>query len=448
MSIKEHIENVQSGKIRLVDTVKKWLNEAKKINKEYHYFTAISDDLAISLAKAVENNPKGKLAGLPVSVKDCICVKGVESAAGSRILGSYKPPYNATVVDRLIHEGAIIIGKTSQDAFGFGSFSLNTEDPPKNPFDKSRVTGGSSGGAAGITQKASFPHVAIAESTGGSISNPAAFCGVVGLTPTYGIISRYGLIDYGSSLDKIGIMAKDTESARIVFDVIKGHDPHDSTSVIPNVKADNQIRKVAVIKESLDINKGIKALVLDKLKGMNLKYDIVSMPLTFKYGLAAYYIIALSEASTNLAKYCGLRYGMHLPLKDYYNRYFSSVRGKFFSKEAKRRVILGTFTRMAGYRDAYYLKALKVRTLMINEYKQLFNKYSLLISPSMPITAPKQNEVSKLEPIDVYRMDILTVGPNLAGLPHISIPCGYIDKLPVGVMFIADHFMEDKLLRL
>lgn len=416
------------------------MKDLEKINKEYNFFNVICN---------IQEKKSGKLKDLNISVKDCICVKGIESKAGSKILEGYKPVFDATVIERVKNEGAIIIGKTSQDEFGFGSFSVNTYNIPKNPYDKTRSCGGSSGGSAGITKKLSelkIKHVAIAESTGGSIACPASFCGVYGFTPSYGVVSRYGLIDYANSLDKIGLMADNLTDIKKVFDIIKGYDEKDSTSLKEELNKDDKIKKVAVIKESLNVDKEIKDLILKTVKQKFGDYDLISLPLAEKYAIPVYYILAMAESSTNLAKYCGMRYGASLELKGNFDEYFSSVRTEYFGQETKRRIILGTFTRMAGYRDAFYLKAAKLRNLIIQEYKKAFKKYDLIISPTMPVIAPKFSEIEKLTPLQNYMMDILTVGPNLAGLPHISCNCGFIDKMPVGIMYIADHLNDYKLL--
>ena len=423
--------------------MKEIIKKIKDINKEYNYFNIVSEDF--------KNENKGKLNNLLISVKDCICVKNLESRAGSKILEGYIPVFNATVTQKLINEGAIIIGKTSQDEFGFGSFSVNTYNIPKNPFDKLRTCGGSSGGSAGITKKLSelkIEHVSIAESTGGSIACPASFCGIYGFTPSYGLVSRYGLIDYANSLDKIGVMANSLKNIKKVFDIIKGYDEKDSTSLNKELNKDDKIKKVAVIKESLNVNPEIKELILKKVKEKFGTYDIISLPLIEKYAIPVYYILAMAESSTNLAKYCGMRYGASLELKGNFDEYFTDVRTKYFGQETKRRIILGTFTRMAGYRDAYYIKAAKVRNLIIQEYKKAFKKYDLLISPTMPVIAPKFLEIEKLTPLENYMMDILTVGPNLAGLPHISCNAGFSkkEKMPIGIMYIADHLNDYKLM--
>ena len=450
MKAGDFVEGITLGKIDAVASIKKIINEAEEVNKEYNYFNAICKKEAIEQAEKLKIHPKGKLAGLAVSVKDNICVNGVETTAGSMILKNYRPLFNATVIEKLVKEGAIIIGKTSQDEFGFGGFNINVglaKKIPKNPINKERVTGGSSGACAGFTSITKNPHVSIAESTGGSIVNPAAFCGVIGLCPTYGLLSRYGLIDYANSLDKIGIMAKSIEDIELVLDVVKGHDEKDSTSLdmeLQGIKA----KKIGIIKESMNVDKEINGIIMDKIKALGIKYEEVSMPLVSEYGIAVYYLIAVSEASTNLAKFSGMRYGYEEKLEGDFNEYFSRIRNNAFGREAKRRIILGTFARMAGFRDQYYLKAMKARTLIINEYKKAFEKYDLLVSPTMPIIAPKFSEVNKLTPLQNYMMDILTVGPNLAGLPHITINAGYKEKMPVGIMFIGNHLAEKSLIEI
>jgi aspartyl-tRNA(Asn)/glutamyl-tRNA(Gln) amidotransferase subunit A len=429
--------------------------EAKKIDSEYHYFNHITESPDVI--------GKGMLSGISVSVKDCIVVKGMESRAGSKILSGYKPVFDATVVERVRKEGGFIIGKTAQDEFGFGSFSTNVGIGmmvPLNPFDKERSCGGSSGGSGGITQKANFRHISLGESTGGSIVAPAAFCGVYGLCPTYGLVSRYGLMDYANSLDKIGPMAKSIEDIALMLDVIAGHDPKDSTSVEIKHKDYTTFLskkvsdlKIGVIQESFsegvdpEVTKIIKTK-LDELEAKGCYVKEVSLPYSDRFSLATYYLIAMSEASTNLAKYCGMRYGKHEELSGNFNEYFSKVRSNNLGDEAKRRVIIGTFARMAGYRDAYYIKALKVRTRIIEEYKKAFSKYDLLISPTMPVIAPRFDEIGKMTPLQNYMMDILTVGPNLGGFPHISIPAGMSKGMPIGLMATANHFEEGKLIQI
>ncbi|MEM2131093.1 MAG: amidase family protein [Candidatus Woesearchaeota archaeon] len=465
MNAIEFIKKSQNQEINIIENIKNTLKVCKEINAEYNYFINLNEEYTVKEAEKLNKLDKNeiknkKLYGLPVSVKDCICVKDLESRAGSKILKNYKPFFDATVVEKIKQEGGIILGKTNQDAFGFGSFNVNVgldEKIPLNPFDKERVTGGSSGGAAGITRKLNekrINHIAIAESTGGSIACPAAYSGVYGLTPTYGLVSRYGLMDYGNSLDKIGIMANDIEEIALMLEVIAGYDEKDSTSKkieIPKYSEKKDLKKlnfkVAVLKEFIEnIDENIKKNLFETLKKAKLKYDLVSLPLTFKYGIQTYYLIAISEASTNLAKFSGIRYGYEKELKGNFNEYFSDIRTNGFSKEEKRRIILGTFARMSGFRDAFYLKALKVRTKMIQEYKKLFENYDLLISPTMPNIAPKFSEIKTLTPLENYMMDIMTVGPNLAGLPHLSMPNGFSKNMPTSLMIIANHFDEKKII--
>jgi aspartyl-tRNA(Asn)/glutamyl-tRNA(Gln) amidotransferase subunit A len=431
--------------------MKNVIKQVKIIQKKYSPF--------ITIAKKIESGKKGKLSGIAVSVKDNICTEGMQSTAGSRILEGYVPPFDATVVERAKQAGAIIIGKTAQDEFGFGTFSTNCAyDIPKNPHDKERSCGGSSGGAACLTAAAEFRHIAIAESTGGSISCPSAFCGVVGLTPTYGLVSRWGLIDYANSLDKIGPIAKSTKDAALMLSIIAGHDSRDSTSL--KVKPQDYTKyletsvkgmKIGLPKEYFGegVNETVAEKVhaaIKKLEGMGCKVEEVSLPHT-QYALPSYYIIAMAESSTNLAKFCGMRYGLHAALKGNYDEYFSTVRTTGFGEEAKRRIILGTYARMAGYRDAYYLKALKVRTKVIQDFKKVFKSVDMLCAPTMPVIAPKFSEIEKLTPIENYMMDILTVAPNLAGIPMISVPCGDVKGMPVGLHIMGDHLQEGKIIQ-
>ncbi len=390
------------------------------------------------------------------SVKDAITTKGIPTTAGSKILKNYIPPFDATVVRLMKDAGFSLIGKTTMDEFGFGSFNTNTDIVPKNPWDTKRVTGGSSGGAGCATALADFPHIAIAESTGGSISCPASFNGVVGLTPTYGLVSRYGLIDYANSLDKIGLMAKTVKEIAMGLSIIARKDDKDSTSVggeddYTKYYGSEIKFKVAVPKEYFQgIDENVEKVVWNAIKSLEdegIEYEEISLKMT-EYALPAYYIIATSEASTNLAKFSGMRYGLHLPLEGNFNEYFSKVRTTGFGEEAKRRIILGTYARMSGYRDHYYLKALKIRRKVIDEFKTVFSKYDLILAPTMPILPPRFDEVEKLTPLEQYMTDVLTVPVNLSGMPHMSIPAGFSKGLPVGLHIIGDHFKEGKIIAL
>jgi aspartyl-tRNA(Asn)/glutamyl-tRNA(Gln) amidotransferase subunit A len=427
------------------------IQRAKALDEEYTIFNSIAD--------TVEIEGSGRLEKVAVSVKDNICTRGMQTTAGSRILEGYVPPFDATVVEKCRGEGAFIIGKTTQDEFGFGTFNVNTPfGVPRNPHDAGRSCGGSSGGAACLTAVADFPHLAIAESTGGSISCPAAFCGVVGLTPTYGRTSRWGLVDYANSLDKVGCMGKTVGEAALLLSVISGPDEYDST--VLQAPEEDFTRFLVDSVDGLSIgvpgeyfpeglDPGISKHVLgaiDRLEELGALIREVSLPHT-SVALSSYYVIAMAEASTNLAKYCGLRYGLHLPLEGNFDDYFARVRARGFSEEAKRRIILGTFARMAGYRDAYYLKALRVRTRVIEDFKRAFREVDVIATPTMPVVAPRFDEIEAMEPIQQYMMDVLTVAPNLAGIPMISVPCGRVEGLPVGLHLMADHLQEGDIVR-
>jgi aspartyl-tRNA(Asn)/glutamyl-tRNA(Gln) amidotransferase subunit A len=458
----DYVMDVRRGNVDVVEQVHRFFTEAERSDKQHAFFNTLSKDLALTQARKLNRTGKALLAGVMVSVKDNICVKGVETTAGSAILRGYKPVYHATAVDRIIQHGGIITGKTAMDEFGFGGFSVNVGlgfRTPRNPHDTERSCGGSSGGAGGIAAKTAVPHLALAESTGGSIVNPAAFCGAAGLCPTYGRVSRYGLLDYASSLDKIGLLGKSVADVALGLQAIAGQDPLDSTSAAQPVEsylgaADDGVAglRIGIIREGFGdgSEEGVQRAVRDFVKvleGRGARLTEVSLPLTARYGVPSYYLLAMAEASTNLARYCGMRYGAAEPLHGSYNEYFTAVRSKYLGPEAKRRVILGTFARMAGYRDAYYLRAASVRRAIIEEYQRAFKDADILVSPTMPFVAPRFDELARLTPLQHYLADVLTVGPNLAGLPHLSVPCGKVRGMPVGALAIAGHFQESTLVR-
>tara|TARA_Y100000310_G_scaffold345354_2_gene464084 strand:+ start:786 stop:2159 length:1374 start_codon:yes stop_codon:yes gene_type:complete len=448
--IQDHVQKVKNKELDLIAYVKSALKDAHTLNKKHNYFLEICDDLALDQAKNVMKNPKGKLAGVLISVKDCICVKDINSQAASAILDDYKPVFNATVIDKVVKEGGIIIGKTTQDAFGFGGFNLNVGNnfsAPTHPDDSTRVCGGSSGGSAGFTKSFPYAHISIAESTGGSIASPAGFCGVYGLTPTYGLVSRYGLIDYANSLDKIGVMGNSLNDIKEGLLTISGHDPKDQTSITAPESSSKTVKRIGILKEGLDVDDEIKQQFLSVCDQLSIPTKQVSLPLTKKYGLATYYVLALAEASTNLAKYCGMRYGAQEPIKGGYNSHFSKIRTKHFNQESKRRLIIGTFVRQAGYRDKYYMQAQKVRTKIITEYQNLFKEIDVLVSPTTPLVAPTIEDIENMQPLQQYMLDALTVGPNLAGLPHLNHPIGTQNGLPVGMLITSNHFNESKLFK-
>ncbi len=419
---------------------KEIIEEAKKLDEQYNFFITL----------------KHPQEGIPIAVKDNICTKGIPTSAGSKILEPYIPVFDATVIERLKKSGYSVLGKTAMDEFGFGTFSANTFRIPKNPHDPKRSCGGSSGGSAGYIAASKFAKFALAQSTGGSISAPASFCGVVGLTPTYGRVSRYGLIDYANSLDKIGVVAKTVRDASKALEIISGPDGKDETCQGKPFKDPPKLSKkitIGIPKEWLqqkidpDVKKAFDESI-KKLESEGMSIKEVSIPST-PYALSAYYIIALAEASTNLAKYCGLRYGSTLPLEGggEYWEYFSKVRGKYFGAEAKRRILLGTFVRMAGYCDKYYIQAQKVRQLLINDFKKAFREVDIIAAPTMPIIAPTFEEIKKLSPLEEYSMDVLTVPANLAGLPQLSIPCGKAKGMPVGLHLMADNGNDELLVQ-
>jgi len=410
--------------------------------------------------KEIENSNEGPLEDIPFVVKDAICVKNVTTSAGSEILEDYRPVFDATVVERLKESGARFYGKTNMDEFGFGTFSTNCAfETPKNPHDRERVVGGSSGGAGAIVAAMDQPVISIGESTGGSITNPASYNGVVGITPTYGRVSRYGLVDYANSLDKIGVLSNTVYGVAKGLEVIAGEEENDQTTSSKEVpdysKLEETEGKLAVPKQYLELE-GVEEGVMDNFKASieeleekGFEVEEVDMPLlSADVAVPAYYVLAMGEASTNLAKMSGMRYGLEKDPEEFedFNDYFSEVRSEGFGEEAKRRILLGTYTRQAGYRDKYYIKAAKVRTKIINQYKEVFEEYDAVISPSMPNIAPKIEEAESMRPEEIYAMDTLTVGPNLAGMPMISVPNGKSNGMPTGLHIVGDHFEEKEIL--
>lgn len=451
--VKTFLEEIKSGSIDTEGFVSKVKASSASIQERYSPFITINGRLGAHKPR------QGVLQYLPVSIKDCLCTEGMRTTAGSKILDTYIPNFDATAVSKIKGAGGMILGKTAQDEFGFGTFSTNCAySIPKNPIDTERTCGGSSGGAGCITAAADFPHIALAESTGGSITAPAAFTGTVGLTPTYGRVSRYGLIDYSNSMDKVGVIAREVYDTALMLSIISGHDPLDSTSYAKNSEdftkymgKDVKGTKIGMPKEYFSgIDEGIRHLVEDsvhKLESRGAEVKEISLPHT-RYAIAAYYIIAMGEASTNLAKYCGMRYGAQGSINGEFSGYFSGIRSGNFGEEAKRRIILGTYMRAAGFRDAYYMKALKVRNLLIKEFGREFRHVDAIATPSMPVLPPRFDEISRLSPLEIYNIDKMTTAPNLCGFPTISLPAGKLRGLPVGMQLIADHFMEGKLISL
>jgi len=465
LTIKEFHQGLVNKDFSSLEACQFFLEKIKKEDKEIKGFLNLSEKLAISQAKEVDEMvASGRqiplLAGVPCAIKDIILVEGIKCTAGSRILENYLAPYDATVVRKLKEQKAVILGKTNLDEFAMGSSTENSAFfSTKNPYDLERVPGGSSGGSAAVVA-ANFCLFALGSDTGGSIRQPASFCGIVGLKPTYGAVSRYGLMAFASSLDQIGPMAKTVEDARIVFNAIKGKDEMDSTSVNSKFKIQNsklqfkiQNLKIGVPKEYFikgmdeQVEKTIKEAI-KKYEEWGAKIEEISLPHT-EYALACYYIIAPSEASANLARYDGIKYGysklksQNSKVKSLLDIYLES-RGEGFGPEVRRRVMLGTYALSAGYYDAYYLRAQKVRTLIKKDFEKAFEKVDLIFTPVSPTTAFKIGEKVS-DPLAMYLSDIFTISVNLAGLPALSLPCGKVNNLPVGLQIIGNYFEEEKI---
>jgi len=406
--------------------------------------------------KADKNGARGLFGAVPIAIKDNISTKGIQTTCASKILKGYVPPYDAHVIERLKAEGAIIIGKTNMDEFAMGS-STETSffGPTRNPHDLNRVPGGSSGGSAAAVAGGEVP-IALGSDTGGSVRCPASFCGVVGLKPTYGLVSRYGLISYANSLEQIGPFGCNVEDVALLLDVIAGHDPRDSTShvvkkkrYVDELEDDVSGLKIGVPREYFEgVDKDVEKAVRDGitlLEGLGASCSEVTLPHT-KYALASYYIIAMSEASSNLARFDGVRYGLRLEKDKDWHTTYSEKRAEGFGEEVKRRILLGTYALSAGYYGRYYLKALKVRTLIKQDFENAFKKVDVLVTPTMPFTAFKMGEnIDDL--LSLYMADVNTVPINLAGVPSISISCGFANGLPIGMQIMGKHFDEGLILR-
>ena len=444
------------------EIVRSVLGRISRVENSVSAFMTVNIDEAITKAKEIDEYiASGKkitpLTGIPIAIKDNMCTRGILTTDSSKILRNYIPPYNATVVEKILQAGAIPIGKTNLDEFAMGSSTENSAyKVTKNPWNLGTVPGGSSGGSAACIA-ADEAILAFGSDTGGSIRQPASFCGVVGLKPTYGRVSRYGLIAFASSLDQIGPLTKDVTDAAIFLNAMVGHDPKDSTSVdlpVPDHRRslidDVKNLKIGVIKELLGegIGSNVKRSILEAaelLKKLGAKVEEVSMP-TLKYGVAAYYLLATAEASSNLGRYDGVKYGHRSSESDDLLAMYYNTRREGFGPEVKRRIMLGTYVLSAGYYDAYYLKAQKVRTLIKNDFDKAFSKFDCLISPTAPSPAFKIGEKTD-DPLSMYLSDIATIPINLAGIPAISIPCGFVNDLPVGLQIIGKAFSEEMLFR-
>jgi aspartyl-tRNA(Asn)/glutamyl-tRNA(Gln) amidotransferase subunit A len=452
---------VRAGSRRARDVVEEHLARIAERDAELHAFVTVTGDDARAAANAIDRTVEGggdpgPLAGVPIALKDNLCTRGVPTTCASRILEGWRPPYDATVVTRLRAAGAIVIGKTNLDEFAMGSSTENSAfGPTRNPHDLTRVPGGSSGGSAAAVAAALAP-LGLGSDTGGSIRQPAALCGVVGVKPTYGAVSRYGLIAFASSLDQIGPLASSVGDAAALLEVIGGHDPLDSTSIeapAPRVTAGLhdgvEGLRVGVVRELMD---GIDADVVARveiaaraLEKEGASVDEVSVPAAV-HGLSAYYLIAPAEASSNLARYDGVRYGLRVEGADITDMY-NETRAKGFGPEVKRRIMLGTYALSAGYYDAYYGQAQRVRTLIIRDFDTVYADHDLLLAPTAPTTAFALGAKTD-DPLTMYLSDVCTIPSNLAGHPAVSVPYGTGDDgLPVGVQLLAPALGEPIMLR-
>ncbi|MGL5875095.1 MAG: Asp-tRNA(Asn)/Glu-tRNA(Gln) amidotransferase subunit GatA [Xenococcaceae cyanobacterium] len=464
-SIRELHQQLVSKKRSAVEITTEALQRIEKLEPKLRAFLSVTGDRALEQAKQVDakiaaGEQINLLEGIPIGIKDNMCTKGIKTTCGSRILENFVPPYESTVTQKLKDAGAIAVGKTNLDEFAMGSSTENSGyQVTANPWDLERVPGGSSGGSAAAVA-AEECVVALGSDTGGSIRQPASLCGVVGLKPTYGLVSRFGLVAYASSLDQIGPFARSVEDAAILLGAIAGYDRADSTSLkveIPDytqfLKPDfksNGGLKVGVITETF--GEGLNPTVADavktaieQLKDLGAEVREISCP-RFRYGLPTYYIIAPSEASANLARYDAVKYGIRQESDSLMSMY-TKTRAAGFGAEVKRRIMIGTYTLSAGYYDAYYLKAQKVRTLIKQDFEKAFEQVDVLISPTSPTTAFKAGEKTE-DPLSMYLSDLMTIPVNLAGLPGMSIPCGFDDRgLPIGLQLIGNVLREDVLFR-
>ena len=461
-SVLELALKVRAGEISAREVVQSALERIDAVEPTLMAFLTVTSEEALLMADALDSaiargEGVGLLAGVPFALKDNICTQGIRTTCGSRILPNFMPPYSATVVDRLEAAGAILVGKTNCDEFAMGSSTENSGyGPTGNPWDPSRVPGGSSGGsAAAITAgEASF---ALGSDTGGSIRQPGALCGIVGLKPTYGRVSRYGLVAYASSLDQIGPLTRSVEDAAQVLNVIAGHDEMDSTSVdlpIPDYVAacreDVSGLKIGVPREYFgegvapDVANLVRAAI-NKLCELGAEAEECSLPST-DLGLASYYIIAPAEASSNLARFDGVKYGHRTEQLAGHIGLMEKTRDEGFGDEVKQRIMIGTYALSAGYYDAYYKRAQQVRTLIRREFDRAFEKYDVLLTPTSPTTAFKIGEKSD-DPLAMKLADACTLPINLAGIPGMSIPCGFAGGLPVGLQILARPFDEETIFR-
>ncbi len=459
LTIHEAQKLLQAKKISSVELTKGYLERVKQVEPEVSALVTVTEELALERARkadeAIAAGKAGPVTGIPIVIKDNMCTRGVKTTCSSKMLENFVPPYNAAVVEKLNDAGAVMVGKANMDEFAMGSSTENSAlFTTRNPWDLERVPGGSSGGSA-VSVAAGEAVCALGSDTGGSIRQPAGFCSVVGMKPTYGRVSRYGLVAFASSLDQIGPLTQDVTDSAILLNVISGHDKRDSTSVpepVPDytqsLKADLKGMKLGIPEEYYvegmqpGVADAMKAAI-KKLEELGASLEEVSLPHT-PYSLAVYYIIAPSECSANLARYDGVKYGYSYKGDTMWES-MEKTRENGFGPEVKRRIMLGTYALSAGYYDAWYVKAQKVRTLIRREFDAVFEKYDALITPTSP-TVPFKIGERKDDPLSMYLSDVCTLPVNIAGVPGISIPAGFVDGLPVGMQIIGKHFSEEKIL--
>ncbi len=444
------------------DVVEACYTRIKEIDQDIKAFITLTEKLALSQADEADKKIDSReelqfLNGIPIAVKDLIITKGIRTTCGSHILDNYIPQYDGTISRKIKEAGTIILGKTNMDEFAMGSSNETSYfGPVSNPYDFERVPGGSSGGSA-ASVAANETIIALGSDTGGSIRQPASLCGIVGLKPTYGLISRYGLVAFASSLDQIGPMTKDVTDCALLLQAIAGYDPDDSTSIkteIPDymssLTGDIKGLKIGVLEEfmgeGLDSQvKGVIEQAIKILEGLGAEVGNASLPHA-DYALPAYYLIAPAEASSNLARFDGVRYGFRAEEFTDMLDLYKKTRAQGFGAEVKRRIMIGTYALSAGYYEAFYGQAQKVRTLIIQDFKEAFSQFDLLVSPTSPTVAFKIGEKTA-DPLQMYLSDIYTIPANLAGLPGISLPAGLVDGLPVGLQILGNHFQEEKILQ-
>lgn len=462
LTIHEAHDLLKRLEISSVELTTAVLDRIGQIDEKVDALLTVTDELAMVQAqKADELFKTGEvtpLTGIPAIIKDNMCTRGTRTTCSSKMLENFVPPYDATVIEKLKPEGIVIMGKSNMDEFGMGSSTENSAFyPTRNPWDRNRVPGGSSGGSA-VSVASDETVFALGSDTGGSIRQPSGFCSVVGLKPTYGRVSRFGLVAFASSLEQIGPITKDVTDAALVLNAIAGHDEKDSTTVpqpvpdytqslIPDVKG----LRLGIPKEYFveGMEEGVKQTIetaISKLEELGATVEETSLP-SSKYALSVYYIIAPSEASANLARYNGVKYGFSFQDSDSMWDAMEKTRQHGFGPEVKRRIMLGTYALSAGYYDAYYLKAQKVRTLIRQEFNQIFEKFDALITPTSPTVPFKIGEKME-DPMQMYLADVCTLPINIAGIPGMTVPAGFVDGLPVGMQILAKPFAEETLLRI